>query len=112
MKTFEKILTIITILFLTWLIISYIQITSQNLDFDTPTQLSNWNLFQIFENILQPPFLKKFCPCANHQVYGSLIYHLPMVIKEMLLDGGHKGKIFGLDVTRLIFEKIFSQNSS
>lgn len=52
MKTFEKILTIITILFLTWLIISYIQITSQNLDFNTPTQLSNWNLFQIFENIL------------------------------------------------------------
>lgn len=52
MKTFEKILTIITILFLTWLIISYIQITSQNLDFNTSTQLSNWNLFQIFENIL------------------------------------------------------------
>lgn len=51
MKTIEKILTIIAVLFLIWFAISYFQITSQNLDFDHKTVLSNWNLFQVFNRI-------------------------------------------------------------
>lgn len=51
MKTLEKILTIIMILFLAWIIISYIQITSQNLDFENETILSNWNFFQLLSKI-------------------------------------------------------------
>lgn len=51
MKTIEKILTIIMILFFAWIIISYIQITSQNLDFDSETILSNWNFFQLLSEI-------------------------------------------------------------
>lgn len=51
MKTIEKILTIIMILFFAWIIISYIQITSQNLNFDSETILSNWNFFQLLSEI-------------------------------------------------------------
>ena len=52
MKTLRNIAIIITIVFMVWFIVSYIQITSQNLNFDTPTQLSNWNFFQLLDNIL------------------------------------------------------------
>lgn len=52
MKTLRNIAIIVTILFTVWFIVSYIQITSQNLNLDAPTQLSNWNLFQVFDNIL------------------------------------------------------------
>lgn len=51
MKTIEKILTIIMILFFAWIIISYIQITSQNLDFESETILSSWNFFQLLSKI-------------------------------------------------------------
>lgn len=52
MKILKNIVIFIVIIFMIWFAVSYLQITSQNLDFNTPTQLSNWNLFQIFENIL------------------------------------------------------------
>lgn len=47
MKIFKNIVIFITILFLIWFTISYLQITSQNLDFNNPTILSNWNLFKM-----------------------------------------------------------------
>ena len=48
MKIFRNIAIIITILFILWFIVSYIEITSQNLDFENETILSNWNLFKLF----------------------------------------------------------------
>ena len=48
MKIFRNIAIIITILFILWGIVSYIEITSQNLDFESETVLSNWNLFKMF----------------------------------------------------------------
>lgn len=48
MKTLKNLAIILTILFILWFIISYIQIISQNLDFKNPTILSFWNLFNLF----------------------------------------------------------------
>ena len=47
MKILRNIAIIITILFFVWLGISWIEITSQNLDFNNSTILSGWNLFNI-----------------------------------------------------------------
>ena len=48
MKIFKNIIVIISVAFILWGIISYIEITSQNLDFESETVLSNWNLFKLF----------------------------------------------------------------
>lgn len=48
MKIFRNIIVIISVAFILWGIVSYIQITSQNLDFENETILSNWNLFKLF----------------------------------------------------------------
>lgn len=48
MKIFRNIAIIISVLFILWFIVSYIEITSQNLDFENETILSNWNLFKLF----------------------------------------------------------------
>lgn len=48
MKIFRNIAIVISVLFILWFIVSYIQITSQNLDFESETVLSNWNLFKLF----------------------------------------------------------------
>jgi hypothetical protein len=48
MKILRNIAIIISVLFILWFIVSYIQITSQNLDFENETVLSNWNLFKLF----------------------------------------------------------------
>ena len=48
MKIFRNIIVIISVAFILWFIVSYIQITSQNLDFENETILSNWNLFKLF----------------------------------------------------------------
>jgi hypothetical protein len=48
MKILRNIAIIILVLFILWFIVSYIQITSQNLDFENETVLSNWNLFKLF----------------------------------------------------------------
>ena len=47
MKILRNIVIIITILFFVWFGISWIEVTSQNLDFNNPTILSSWNLFNI-----------------------------------------------------------------
>ena len=49
MKIFRNIAVTITIMFILWFIVSYIQITSQNLNFETETVLSNWNFFKIID---------------------------------------------------------------
>lgn len=49
MKIFRNIAVTITIMFILWFVVSYIQITSQNLNFETETVLSNWNFFKIIE---------------------------------------------------------------
>ena len=56
MKIFRNIIIVISVLFILWGIVSYIEITSQNLDFESETVLSNWNLFKLFLQCL-PPFL-------------------------------------------------------
>lgn len=48
MKIFRNIIVAIAVIFILWFIVSYIQITSQNLNFDSETVLSNWNLFKLF----------------------------------------------------------------
>lgn len=48
MKIFRNITIVISVLFVLWGIVSYIEITSQNLDFESETVLSNWNLFKMF----------------------------------------------------------------
>ena len=48
MKILRNIIITLTVLFILWFIVSYIQITSQNLDFENETVLSNWNLFKLF----------------------------------------------------------------
>lgn len=48
MKILRNIAIVISMLFILWFIVSYIQITSQNLDFENETVLSNWNLFKLF----------------------------------------------------------------
>ena len=48
MKIFRNIIIVISVLFILWGIVSYIEITSQNLDFKSETVLSNWNLFKLF----------------------------------------------------------------
>lgn len=48
MKIFRNIIVAITLIFILWVIVSYIEITSQNLDFESETVLSNWNLFKMF----------------------------------------------------------------
>ena len=48
MKILRNIAIVISVLFILWFIVSYIQITSQNLDFESETVLSNWNLFKLF----------------------------------------------------------------
>lgn len=65
MKIFRNIIVVITLIFILWGIVSYIEITSQNLDFESETVLSNWNLFKMFLQCL-PPFLEnwhKSCLC-------------------------------------------------
>ena len=59
MKILKNILIFITILFLIWFTISYLQITSQNLNFDEPTILSNWNFFKL---LIQCFFLSRKSP--------------------------------------------------
>lgn len=49
MKIFRNITVAIIVMFILWFIVSYIQITSQNLNFETETILSNWNLFKIID---------------------------------------------------------------
>ena len=49
MKIFRNITITITVMFILWFIVSYIQITSQNLNFEHETVLSNWNLFKIID---------------------------------------------------------------
>ena len=51
MKILKNIIIFITILFLIWFTISYLQITSQNLNFENETILSNWNFFQLLSRI-------------------------------------------------------------
>ena len=48
MKIFRNIIIVISVLLILWGIVSYIEITSQNLDFESETVLSNWNLFKLF----------------------------------------------------------------
>lgn len=48
MKILRNIIVVITLIFILWGIVSYIEITSQNLDFESETVLSNWNLFKMF----------------------------------------------------------------
>ena len=52
MKILRNIIVFITILFMIWFVISYLEITSQNLNFNNPTVLSNWNLFNLFDSCL------------------------------------------------------------
>ena len=47
MKTLRNIIVVLVILFFVWFIVSYLQIISQNLDFENSTILSNWNFFRI-----------------------------------------------------------------
>jgi hypothetical protein len=47
MKILKNILIFITILFFIWFGISWIEILSQNLDFENNTVLSFWNLFNL-----------------------------------------------------------------
>ena len=52
MKILKNIVIFITILLIVWFVISYFEITSQNLDFNHPTVLSNWNFFNLIESCL------------------------------------------------------------
>ena len=47
MKIIKNLTIIISVLFLLWFGISYIEILMKNLDYDNPTILSFWNLFNI-----------------------------------------------------------------
>ena len=53
MKILKNIVIFITILLVIWFVISYFEITSQNLDFNNPTILSNWNFFNLIDSCLQ-----------------------------------------------------------
>lgn len=48
MKILKNMAIALTILFIMWFGFSYVEILSQNLDFNEPTVLSFWNLFNIF----------------------------------------------------------------
>jgi len=45
MKTLRNLVVILTVIFLVWFAVSYCEILTQNLDFENPTVLSNWNFF-------------------------------------------------------------------
>ena len=47
MKILWNIITVISVIFLIWFGISYIEVLTQNLNCNSPTILSNWNLFTI-----------------------------------------------------------------
>lgn len=47
MKILKNILIFIVILFFVWFGISWLEILSQNLDFENDTVLSFWNLFNL-----------------------------------------------------------------
>ncbi len=77
MKIFRNIAIIITVLFILWFIVSYIQITSQNLDFENETILSNWNLFKLFIQFISFSWVLPLCKPLNGQVINfKLAYGL------------------------------------
>lgn len=90
MKIFRNIIVVITLIFILWGIVSYIEITSQNLDFESETVLSNWNLFKMFLQCL-PPFLEnwhKSCLCLFSN-YKTNICSRPAVLVKDLTESLH-----------------------
>lgn len=77
MKILRNIAIILTILFFVWFGISWIEITSQNLDFNNPTILSSWNLFNILcqfnSQLFSFPKILPLCRPLSKQAINLLL---------------------------------------